>query len=108
MRCSDVYAQGLEAVLKNPGEEVTYSLLFSPSRDFKFEFARERLVALSHDIFERDRQGSFLSVENDSTGVSKCSSLIDLDARQAICAAGGLIQVTVTVRIGMGHATSQI
>ncbi len=77
-------------MLKNPTEDLSYEIVYAPTKDFKYEAAKSRLLSLSLDIF-RASSGQVVAQEQERTLL--LGSLIDLDSREAVSAAGGLLQV---------------
>jgi hypothetical protein len=75
--------------MQNPGEGLEYNLAFAPTKDFKYETARARIMQLGLDMFatRTNAHGDGLS---DTEKKRLLGSEIDLEAKEAVCAAGGL------------------
>lgn len=71
---------------QSPGEGLDYNLAFAPSREFKYEASKARILQMQLDfLHSRDSESI-----TDAQKRQRLSSEIDLDAKEAICATGGL------------------
>uniref|UniRef100_A0A7S1E5Q3 DNA mismatch repair protein MutS core domain-containing protein n=1 Tax=Hemiselmis andersenii TaxID=464988 RepID=A0A7S1E5Q3_HEMAN len=83
--------KALEDVLLDPGEGIEYNVAFAPSKNFQYISCKNLLLQLDLRIFE--------SGDTDADKRRRISSEIDLEAKEGVSAAGGLVMHLQTSKI---------
>eukprot|EP00960_Hanusia_phi_P025874 745925-Hanusia_phi.AAC.3 len=73
----------LEDVVKSSCSEWSSAIQIAPQRDFKYEYGKSRLIALSLGVYK------FCVIDSDRESCLR--SVVDLEAVQAVCCAGALL-----------------